>query len=324
MKICVNCEALLDDSAIFCSKCGSSDLKTENYNTSVDLEEEKTMLIIPEGDDNPETEDETGILSENMAMNSEPSFSAPVEADVDADATGLLNENVANDFSQPVEAPEISIQPAVQEPVIQQPVAQEPMVQQPVMQQPASQQPIVGGFNSQPYAVNGVMQQPVMQQPVMQQPASQQPIVGGFNSQPYAVNGVMPQTIPANVTQKDFFTKFASESLRKGLKISIIIFYIIAGINAVFSILMAPAALIDTAILLGLTIAFHLTQKKGFAIGLLVLCVLEVILSVALTGAYTGGLWLVNAIIAFITYTKIEKEYKAFKANANLGFNNFQ
>ena len=174
MKICVNCEALLDDSAMFCSKCGSSDLKTENYNTSVDLEEEKTMLIIPEGDDNLETgllhedvatEDDTGILSENMAMNSEPSFSAPVEADVDADATGLLNENMANDFSQPIEAPEISIQPAVQESVVQQPVMQQPVMQQPVMQQP-------------------VMQQPVMQQPVqpmgapMQQPYGAMPVMG--------------------------------------------------------------------------------------------------------------------------------------------------
>ena len=63
----------------------------------------------------------------------------------------------------------------------------------------------------------------------------------------------------------------------------------------------------------------HITKKKGFAIAWLVLSIIDVISTIALTGSIGGWLPLIASVLAVKTMTALDKSYADFKANQNYG-----
>lgn len=118
----------------------------------------------------------------------------------------------------------------------------------------------------------------------------------------------------AAVSKKEFIEKYAPAQLKKNLKSMAIVCYILSAISAVTSVALTgnPLALIDVALLLGLTLGMHLGKSKGCAIALLVVSILEVILTTVTTGMPSGWWWIIASASAVSSFVKIDKAYDAF------------
>ena len=112
------------------------------------------------------------------------------------------------------------------------------------------------------------------------------------------------------VDLSDYIANFAPEKTRKDIKSIAILCYVCGGLTALVSIAFNPIGLIDAALLIGFALGMHKKYKKGFAIALLVLALYEVIVTLVLTGQFTGWLWLIAGIWAAVTFKNAEKDYK--------------
>lgn len=128
--------------------------------------------------------------------------------------------------------------------------------------------------------------------------------------------------VPAGCTLKDYRKNYASEPLKKSIKTWAIVGYVLVGINAVLALSVNPWMLLDTALLLGLTLGIHLGKSKGCAIALLVYVAINAVASLINGGSMTGWLWIVMAVSFLGTFKKMDAEYKAEMAKATAGGNN--
>lgn len=134
------------------------------------------------------------------------------------------------------------------------------------------------------------------------------------NEVPAAAEKPTPQPvsaqIPGNITKKEYFEKYAGESFYRDLKISAIVAYICAGLNAVISIVMSPFGLIDSVILFTLALCMHLCKSKGCAIAILAYAGFSMLVGLIFSGLLGGWLCLAAGITAVIAFVNAEKRYK--------------
>ncbi len=112
------------------------------------------------------------------------------------------------------------------------------------------------------------------------------------------------------VSRKDFINKYAQPSFKKDIRNIAIFCYVCAGITFLVSFLYNTLGIIDALLLVGLALGMQLTKNSGFAIGILVLSILECI-----SGLASGSIpfwWLIAGISAVVTFGKLDKQYKQF------------
>lgn len=114
------------------------------------------------------------------------------------------------------------------------------------------------------------------------------------------------------VSKKEFVENYASPNLRKEITVISIILYVMVGLDFVFGCIFAPLTIIDSLILLGLTLGMHITKNTGFAIALLVLSIFEVVVSMIFYSSIGPYLWLIIGICAVCNFYKIDKQYNIF------------
>lgn len=120
------------------------------------------------------------------------------------------------------------------------------------------------------------------------------------------------------VTKKEFIEKYASVSIRNGIRNAAIAAYICAGITAVYALLAAPLALIDAAVFLGVTLGMHLGKSKVCAIVMLVVSIVECVLGLIMTGAFTSFLWIAASAWAIVYFRKADVQYAEYRAGNNI------
>lgn len=136
-----------------------------------------------------------------------------------------------------------------------------------------------------------------------QQVFSQMSSFNNFDSTP-----LPPAGTP--VSRKEFINKYAQPSLRKNITSIAILCYVCAGLTFIVSCLLNPFGIIDALALGGLALGMHLAKSKVCAILILVLSIIEVIMSL-IVGMFPVW-WLVAGILAVVTFSKIDKQYKQF------------
>lgn len=130
--------------------------------------------------------------------------------------------------------------------------------------------------------------------------------------------------VPAGCTLKDYRKNYASAPLKKSIKTWSIVAYVLVGLNAVIALLVNPWMLLDTVLLLGLTLGVHLNKSKGCAIALLVYTIINAVIGVISSGSVSGWWWIVLAVSYLGTIKKIDEEYKAEMAKAPAsGYNDY-
>ncbi len=163
---------------------------------------------------------------------------------------------------------------------------------------------------AQPYVP---AQQPNFAQTPPYAPA-QQP--GFAQAQPFAPPFTPPQP-PAGqfISKRDYRMQYVPRFAKEVRNVAILC-YVCAGLNAVISLFFNPIGLIDSLILLGLTLGMHLGKSKACAIAVLVLACIEMLVGIILFQSPTGFLWLIAGIWAVVIFNKADKQYKAYMLSA--------
>ncbi len=144
----------------------------------------------------------------------------------------------------------------------------------------------------------------------------------GYGYVPAENTGAFPvfaeekQVLPAGITKREFIKHHAGESFQRNLRNTAIVGYIVAGLNLLIALTLNFFAMIDVAIILGLTLGMHLGKSKGCAIALLVCSILSTVIALVSTGQISGWLWIIASVTAVSAYSKMSKAYEAFKAGA--------
>lgn len=122
-----------------------------------------------------------------------------------------------------------------------------------------------------------------------------------------------------SVSKKDFLNKYASAAIKKNINSVSIVCYILCGLSVIANIFIGSDwyFLIDTVIILALILGMHLGKSKICAILLLVVSIIECIIGIVATGAFTGWLWIVASVSAISTFKKLDKEYNLFLMSGN-------
>lgn len=123
------------------------------------------------------------------------------------------------------------------------------------------------------------------------------------------------QQLPEGITKKEFIKHYAGDAFARQLRGAAILGYICAGLNAAVSMLSLlngtlPLGLVDSVIMLGLTLGMHLGKSKVCAILMLIYAVFTVVVGLVLSGTFSGWLWIVAGVYAVITFANVTKRYK--------------
>jgi len=131
------------------------------------------------------------------------------------------------------------------------------------------------------------------------------------------LHGGLENTIPAGeqVTKQEFYKKYAGEKFNRELRITAIIAYVLVGINTLVAILANPFGLIDSAILLGLTLGMQLGRSKGCAIAILAYSIFSSIIGVVSSGMLVGWGWLAVGVASVILFSNTDKRYQELMQN---------
>ena len=148
--------------------------------------------------------------------------------------------------------------------------------------------------------------QAVLNQSATQAPPVQQQVYQQYNAQ---TAGQPPQG--QFIRKKDYINNYIP-SFKRDVKNVAIACYICAGLNAIISLIINPLGILDSLILLGITLGMHLGKSKVCAIILLVFACLEALFGIITTGTPTSVLWVITGIWAVITFNKADKEYKKY------------
>ncbi len=167
----------------------------------------------------------------------------------------------------------------------------------------------------------GAQQTPNYNQPnanqygAQQAPNYNQSYANQYGAQQGYYNGGAPQY--GQVITEKVYRENYSPTFKKDLKTAAIITYVCSGIAAAVNIAVNPFGFIDLAILLGLSLGMHLGKSKGCAIALLIVSIIESAIGIALTGMFTGWLWIVAGITAVGAFTKAKKQYQEYLNQVN-------
>lgn len=121
--------------------------------------------------------------------------------------------------------------------------------------------------------------------------------------------------LPAGITKREYIKNYAGDHFRRQLRNTAIVGYICAGLNLIVALALNAYALIDVAIILGLTLGMHLGKSKGCAVGMLIYGIYAVVSSLIFNGSFGGWLLLVLGIMAVQVFDKAEKHFKQLTAN---------
>lgn len=126
---------------------------------------------------------------------------------------------------------------------------------------------------------------------------------------------VAAEKMPADITKKEYYKKYASDSFRNNMKITAIVGYIFCGIGAL-AVFANFFIIVDVAIFLGLILGMHLNRSKGCAVAITAYGVISVIFNIVATGTISGWIWPVIGISALIVFRNEDKRYRERVANA--------
>lgn len=129
-----------------------------------------------------------------------------------------------------------------------------------------------------------------------------------YSAQP--ANSYGDSRLPAGITKKEYFKKYADDGFYTNVKVAAIIAYICVAINLVVSVLLSPIGIIESLVFLGLTLGMQLGKSKGCAIGMLVMAIVQVVLTLILSGSFGGWMWLIAGITAVSAFATAEKRFK--------------
>ena len=146
--------------------------------------------------------------------------------------------------------------------------------------------------------------QAVSDQNATQAPPAQQQVYPQYNDQ---VAGQPPQG--QFISKKEYINNYIP-SFKRDVRNIAVVCYICAGLNAIISLILNPFGILDSLILLGITLGMHLGKSKVCAILLLIFACIEALYGIIATGTPTGILWVIAGIWAVITFNKADKEYK--------------
>lgn len=145
-----------------------------------------------------------------------------------------------------------------------------------------------------------------------------QPGAGYVPAEPTGAFPVFPDdrpVLPAGITKKEYIKNYAGDHFRRQLRNTAIVGYICAGLNLIVALTLNAYALIDVAIILGLTLGMHLGKSKGCAVCMLIYGIYAVVSSLIFNGSFGGWLLLVLGIMAVQVFDKAEKRFKQLTAN---------
>ncbi|MBQ1389701.1 MAG: zinc ribbon domain-containing protein [Clostridia bacterium] len=142
-------------------------------------------------------------------------------------------------------------------------------------------------------------------------------------AQPSAYNstpGMVTPGMSVLSSKKELLETPQCSELKKNLKASAIVGYISASLTFLAMVLLLGNyyALIDVALILGLTLGFHLTYNKFCAIGLLVYSIVNCIIALVDTGSPSGWLIILAAVYAMMITFKIDKVWKDYRNTGTL------
>lgn len=112
-----------------------------------------------------------------------------------------------------------------------------------------------------------------------------------------------------NISKREYLKKYAGHNFYKNLKNVSIVGYVVAGISAI-SIFLNPAAIIDVAVLLGLTLGMHLGKSKLCAIGLAGYGGFWLVYNLVMYGMFSSWGTLVIGVAGIIIFANADKRYK--------------
>lgn len=148
--------------------------------------------------------------------------------------------------------------------------------------------------------------QALSNQSTTQVPSVQQQVYQQYNAQ---TAGQPPQG--QFISKRDYRNNYI-QSFKRDIKNISIACYILAGINAIISLIVNPLGITDSILLLGITLGMHLSKSKVCAIILLVFACLEALYGIIAIGMPTSILWVIAGIWAVVTFNKADKEYKNY------------
>lgn len=134
---------------------------------------------------------------------------------------------------------------------------------------------------------------------------------------------VTGSAVPQGVSLKEYCKTYAPEKLRKSLRNWCIVAYVLVGVNVLFSLLVNPLALVDTAILLGLTLGMHLGKSKGCAIGMIVYSAISMVVGLIATGSLSGWMWLCVGLAGYQALKKMAEQYKEDSKPVHFSYDEF-
>ena len=118
-----------------------------------------------------------------------------------------------------------------------------------------------------------------------------------------------------NISKKEYADYYAPEKIRKEIRSIAICGYVSVGISLVLSFALGSfLGIFAMAVVLGCIIGMHMMRSKGLAIAWLVLSIIDVISTAAITGSIGGWLPLVASVLAVKTMSELDKSYDDFKA----------
>ncbi|MBR0467146.1 MAG: zinc ribbon domain-containing protein [Clostridia bacterium] len=113
------------------------------------------------------------------------------------------------------------------------------------------------------------------------------------------------------ISKKDYINNYIP-SFKRDLKNVAIACYICAGLNGIISLILNPLGIIDSLVLLGVTLGMHLGKSKTCAIILLIVACFEALYGIIATGRPTSIIWVIAGVWAVVIFNKAGKEYKNY------------
>ena len=130
---------------------------------------------------------------------------------------------------------------------------------------------------------------------------------------------------PAVSTKQEFLNLPENKKLKNSCRTAAIISYICAGVTLLVVVILSKSyfSILDVGIMVGLGIGIQLKQSRVCAIILLVYAVINMIISIAVSGSLGGWLVLAAGIVGVLSTNNAEKQWKLYQQNQVARQNSF-
>ena len=120
------------------------------------------------------------------------------------------------------------------------------------------------------------------------------------------------------VTKAEYRKEYAPAQLYKSIRGMCIALYIFLGLSAVLSFLVNPFALVEIAVVIGLTLGVHLVKSKGCVIAILVYSCISCVVGIVTSGTPSALLWIALSISMLMSINKVDKHYNEVMARRSI------